>query len=182
MLQARHFKWLPNAITLVRIACGAIVLFFAIREMWVVAFWLYLGALASDFLDGLAAKKLNAASKLGELLDSLADGWLATVGLVSLSATGHLSWWVTTLAIALGAGVQAERRLMHGKLSLSAVFKKMFAIIALFGTWIYIVLAFADQAYGWHWWYILLTAATVVVLCSLKRHRLRAWVAGRSEL
>lgn len=175
MLQARHFKWLPNAITGVRILAGCVAMVYAIQEVWVAAFWLFVIALVSDFLDGLAAKKLDAATKLGELLDSLADGWLVSCGLIGLSAAGRLPWWVTGAAIAVGLAVQAERRLLRGSLPMPTVAKKLFAIFCLFAAWIYIVLAYASHAYGWRWWYVLVACAVLAVSASLKHHRLRAW-------
>ncbi len=182
MLKARHFKWLPNAITSARILCGGVALVCAVREAWPVAFWLYVAALASDFLDGLAAKKLNAATKLGEVLDSLSDGWLAACGLIGLSATGHVSWWITGVAIVVGLAVQVERRILHGKLPLPVSVKKMFAIITLFAVWAYIILKMAALAYGWQWWYPALLLTVFAISGALKTHRLRAWLAGRSSL
>lgn len=180
MLRAENFKWLPSAITCVRIAGGAVAMVLAVNEAWVAALWVYIASLVSDFLDGLAARKLHAVTAFGELLDSLADGWLVTAGLVGLSASGHLSWWVTGLAFVAGVAVQAERRLLHGKLALPATVKKMFAIICLFVAWIYIILSMAALAYGWRWWYVALLVLVFTISGSLKRHRLRAWLSGRS--
>lgn len=173
-------KWLPNAITSLRIAGGFVAMLYALGGVWTAALWVFLVALLSDFLDGLAAKKLNAITPFGELLDSLADGLLVTAGAVALSATGHLSWWVTAAAVVIGLGVQAERRLFGGALGIPTPVKKMFAIVCLFAALIYIVLAFAALAYGWHWWYVPAVAVILAVSASLKRHRLRTWLAGRS--
>lgn len=180
MLQARYFKWLPNAITCLRIAGGAVAMALAANEAWVAALWVYLASLLSDFLDGLAAKKLHAGTKLGEMLDSFADGWLVAAGLIGLSAAGQLSWWVTVAVIAVGFSVQIERRVLHGRLAVPAEIKKMFAITCLFAAWIYIVLSMASLAYGWSWWYAVLAAVVLVVSGSLKRHRVRTWLRGRS--
>jgi len=182
MWQARNFKWLPNAITGLRIAGGAVALVLAANEAWVAALWVYLASLFSDFLDGLAAKKLNASTELGEMLDSLADGWLVAAGLIGLSASGHVSWWVTVSLIVVGLGVQAERRLLHGKLSVPTATKKLFAVTCLFASWIYIVLMLSTLAYGWKWWYVALVVGVLAITASLKRHRLRAWRVGRSSL
>jgi len=179
-MQARHFTWLPNTITGVRIVGGGVAMVYAIQGVWAVAFWLFAAALASDFLDGLAARKLHAATKLGELLDSLADGWLVSCGLIGLSAAGHLSWWVTGAAIATGVAVQAERRILRQKVRASATAKKMFAIVCLFVAWTFIILKMAALAYGWQWWYAALLVLVFAVAASLKRHRLRAWLAGHS--
>lgn len=180
MWREENFRWLPNAITWLRIAGAAVAMILAINEAWVAALWVYLAALLSDFLDGLAARKLHATTPFGELLDSVADGWLVTAGLIGLSASGHLSWWVTAVLIVVGFLVQIERRLLRGKLAVSPVAKKMFAILCLFGAWIYIILAMAALAYGWQWWYAALLLLIFAISGSLKRHRLRTWLQGRS--
>ncbi len=176
MLRAKNLRWLPNAITALRVVGGAAALILAANEVWAAAMWVYLASLLSDFLDGLAAIKLDARTVFGEMFDSLADGWLVATGLVGLSIAGHLPWWVVILVIVLGVVVQVERRIMHGMLALPAVAKKMFAIVGLFAAWIYTALAFAIQAYGWRWWYVLLVVIVLAVAAALKPHRLRAWL------
>ena len=61
----------PNIITIIR-AIGAFgLLFFGVED---VAFWvLYLACGISDMLDGAIARKYHCESKIGALLDSLAD-------------------------------------------------------------------------------------------------------------
>ncbi len=169
-------KWLPNAITSLRILGGFALLICAANEAWTAAFWVFIASLISDFFDGLAAKKLDAMTPFGELLDSLADGWLTSASLIGLSVGGHLSWWVTGIAIAVGVSVQVERRLLPHKSNRFATAKKMFAIVCLFVAWIYITLSLATLAFGWHWWYVALTLLILAASALLKRHRLRAWL------
>ena len=64
-------KHLPNVISVLRIA-GSISLLFCNVEGW--PFWtLYVLCGLSDLLDGWLARKLNAESKTGAVLDSVAD-------------------------------------------------------------------------------------------------------------
>lgn len=68
-----HFnkKNIPNCITSVRLA-GALILFFV--EPFSVPFYLiYTLCGVTDVLDGMAARKLDASSELGSILDSIAD-------------------------------------------------------------------------------------------------------------
>lgn len=53
--------------------CGALGVIFALRGSLDIAFYLMLAAAACDFLDGFAARMLNAYSAMGKELDSLAD-------------------------------------------------------------------------------------------------------------
>ena len=66
-------KHIPNTITSLNLfsGCIAIVMAFEGAFFWVV-FWIILAAVF-DFFDGMAARLLNAPSKIGKELDSLAD-------------------------------------------------------------------------------------------------------------
>lgn len=66
-------KHIPNTITSMNLfsGCIAIVMAFEGAFIWVV-FWVILAAIF-DFFDGMAARVLNAHSKIGKELDSLAD-------------------------------------------------------------------------------------------------------------
>ena len=66
-------KHIPNFITCLNLFSGCIAILFAFRGNYEVAFIaIMLGALF-DFLDGFAARLLNAYSATGKELDSLAD-------------------------------------------------------------------------------------------------------------
>lgn len=66
-------KYIPNFLTSLNLfsGCIAIVMAFEGAFFWVV-FWVIVAAIF-DFLDGMAARVLNAPSKIGKELDSLAD-------------------------------------------------------------------------------------------------------------
>jgi len=82
---------LPNAITVLRIL---LVPVFAIAFVLpgdaarLVAFFVFAIAGASDWLDGFAARKLNAGSDFGRMLDPIADKVLVAVALMMLVADG----------------------------------------------------------------------------------------------
>ena len=83
-------KHIPNIITSVSLLCGAAGVIFAFSGRLDRAFYLMLAAAACDFLDGFAARLLDAYSKMGKELDSLADlvsfGVLPAMMLVNLKA------------------------------------------------------------------------------------------------
>lgn len=66
-------KHIPNTITSLNLfsGCIAVVMAFQGAFIWVV-FWVLLAAMF-DFFDGMAARLLNAPSKIGKEFDSLAD-------------------------------------------------------------------------------------------------------------
>ena len=64
---------IPNALTLLNLYCGCLGLAFAHAGNIGLAALLVIAAALFDFSDGFAARMLNAKSKIGEQLDSLAD-------------------------------------------------------------------------------------------------------------
>src|SRR6185437_3196660 len=84
---------IPNTLTLLRIL---LVPVFAIafvipgEAARLAAFVIFCIAGASDALDGLAARKLNAGSDFGRMLDPIADKVLVAVALMMLVAEGNI--------------------------------------------------------------------------------------------
>jgi cardiolipin synthase len=84
---------IPNMLTLLRIA---LVPVFAIafvlpgENARLVAFAVFCVAGLSDALDGLAARKLNAGSQFGRMLDPIADKVLVATALMMLVAEGTI--------------------------------------------------------------------------------------------
>jgi CDP-diacylglycerol--serine O-phosphatidyltransferase len=66
-------KHLPNLLTLLNLSCGTVAMVLALEQQWQWSVLLLLAAAVFDFLDGLAARLLNARSETGKQLDSLAD-------------------------------------------------------------------------------------------------------------
>lgn len=91
----------PNIITIIR-AIGAFgLLFFGVED---VAFWvLYLACGISDMLDGAIARKYHCESKIGALLDSLADiVFVACCCIKLIPVLAFPNWiWIWVLVIAL---------------------------------------------------------------------------------
>lgn len=178
-LTARHFRWLPNALTISRILLAFVVVWAAANGRWALGFWVFALALGTDFLDGLAAKKLHAQTEFGRQLDRRADALISGGGLIGLAVAGELSWWAFVVISAV-PGVISEERFYPFKTGVLHRLRPAISVTYLFGVWIFIGLTYLTEAYGWHWWYAALVLSVVVVAASLKRHRLRAWL-GRTE-
>ena len=177
MSTTRYLKWLPNALTLSRGLLAVPIFWTALNEDWVLSFWLFILALTTDFLDGLAAKKLDAYSKHGDKYDSAADGVLAAGGVTGLSAAGVLPWGVTIFVLVAGF-IMGSRHYWRGWKNIKTVTLELIAKGCLFATWIGTAWFLVALAYGWHWWYVLVTAAVIAASASLKRHRLRDWLGS----
>ena len=66
-------KQIPNIITLLNLLTGCVAIVYGFESDLVMASYLIGVAVVFDFLDGFAARLLNAQSKIGMFLDSLAD-------------------------------------------------------------------------------------------------------------
>jgi CDP-diacylglycerol--glycerol-3-phosphate 3-phosphatidyltransferase len=93
---------LPNILTIMRIV---LVPVFALAFVLpgdvarLVAFIVFCVAGVSDALDGLAARKLNAGSNFGRMLDPIADKILVAVALMMLVAEGSIRQFNLTMSL-----------------------------------------------------------------------------------
>ena len=92
-------RWLPNAISILRIALVAPVLLLIVDEAYVWALLLFWVAGFSDGIDGYLALRFNWQSRLGALLDPIADKLLVAGMFVTLAATGHVPVWLAAIVI-----------------------------------------------------------------------------------
>jgi cardiolipin synthase len=90
---------IPNALSFLRIALVPVFLWFLLEEMFVSAIIVLATAGLTDFLDGYLARKLNQTTKLGKMLDPVADRLYIFATLMALSATGYVPWWLAGLVI-----------------------------------------------------------------------------------
>lgn len=96
---------LPNAVTLVRLGLVAPVLWCVIGGREVAAFVLFAVAGLSDALDGWLARRLNARTALGAMLDPVADKLLVSGVSVALALQGVLPVWLVTLLVVRDLGL-----------------------------------------------------------------------------
>jgi CDP-diacylglycerol--glycerol-3-phosphate 3-phosphatidyltransferase len=90
---------IPNLITLGRILLVPVfVIAFTLPgdTARVIAFAVFCIAGASDALDGLAARKFNAGSDFGRMLDPIADKILVAIALMMLVAEGSVQQFILT--------------------------------------------------------------------------------------
>jgi cardiolipin synthase len=92
-------SWLPNAISLFRIALVPPILVLMLNGRHDIALLLFFVAGFSDGLDGYLAKRFNWHSRSGALLDPIADKLLVAGTFVTLALTGHLPIWLAAIVI-----------------------------------------------------------------------------------
>ncbi len=99
---------LPNALTLLRIFIVPIlvvVLLTPFSENWfglprhILGVGLFLGAALTDYLDGHLARSRNQVTRLGQLLDPIADKLLISAALISLVENQLAPAWAVVIII-----------------------------------------------------------------------------------
>ena len=149
--------WLPNAITLGRLAAAPIIVWLLTvyndGGVWIsaLAALVYLAAALTDLLDGYLARRFSLVSTMGKFLDPLADKLLAASALVMLLALGRVPAWVVFLIVAREMAVTGLRAIAAEKglvisASESAKRKTLAQNIALFCLLWHYPLLWADTA------------------------------------
>ncbi len=93
---------LPIALTLVRIVLVPLVIVFLIssdRVHVLIAAVIFLAASLTDWLDGRIARSTNQVTRLGTMLDPLADKLLVAAALVSLVQVDMVAAWMALVII-----------------------------------------------------------------------------------
>ena len=90
----------PNLVTLARLAL--LPYFFWLlftTDHRAVAAWLLAFLGATDWIDGFLARRLHQVSKVGKIIDPVADRILVIGALLAVAAAGGAPWWFATLTL-----------------------------------------------------------------------------------
>lgn len=101
----------PNIISVLRIISIPFIAWFIARHDMIWALLVLAVSSASDGLDGLIARRFNQVSKIGQLLDPIADRLLIFCSILALAVSDVLPWWMLVL-VALRDVVMAILTLM----------------------------------------------------------------------
>jgi cardiolipin synthase len=90
---------LPNLITLGRLLSVPLEIWLIISGHYGVAFWVFVAAGLSDALDGFIAKRFDRRTRLGALLDPMADKTLLVCVYATLGLGGQLPSWLVIVVV-----------------------------------------------------------------------------------
>lgn len=90
---------LPNIITIARIALVPVMILLLKEQDYAAGLIVFVIAGASDALDGYLAKRLNVQSRLGAILDPVADKLLLVSAYVMLTVLGHIPFWLVLVVV-----------------------------------------------------------------------------------
>jgi CDP-diacylglycerol--glycerol-3-phosphate 3-phosphatidyltransferase len=96
-------RHVPNLITAGRFLLtglmAVLLMFEQTRTMGLAAWLVFVVAAASDWVDGYVARRYEAVTVLGKLMDPLADKVLITAALIMLIPLGRLPAWVAVVIL-----------------------------------------------------------------------------------
>lgn len=92
-------KYLPNAITTLRLLLAVPLGIVILQRNYELALTVIFLAGLSDALDGYAARSLNSFSRFGAALDPIADKILVTVAFVCLAKVQVIPWYVAIIIV-----------------------------------------------------------------------------------
>ncbi|MEP6342894.1 MAG: CDP-diacylglycerol--glycerol-3-phosphate 3-phosphatidyltransferase [Maricaulaceae bacterium] len=99
--QQPHLAWVPNALTLGRIAfipvLIAAILTYGTDKAFLgtsVLFGLFIILVLTDFLDGFLARRWNVTSDFGRMLDPIADKLFVAGLLICFTILTNGTWWI----------------------------------------------------------------------------------------
>ncbi|THU39807.1 CDP-alcohol phosphatidyltransferase family protein [Niastella caeni] len=105
MTRTSNFRlpvWLPNMVTIMRIVAG-VSLFIAIfydRQITGIRMGFFMMIVLTDWVDGWLARKFNARTSWGQLLDPIADKVVLLGAFAYFFLSGDISGWFTILYFA----------------------------------------------------------------------------------
>lgn len=146
-------KSLPNQLTLFRMAVIPIILLLyplGFRSLELFSAFLFALGSISDGLDGFIARKFNASSKLGSVLDPVADKMLTAAALVLLAGNGVIYTWVAALFLCREVGISGLRHIAAERnieISVSAWGKWKTFILDVSLTCMFV----NENIFGWPW-------------------------------
>jgi len=93
-------KQIPNLLTAARLLAAPYILYLLWTGEYRMAIVWFSIASATDVLDGFLARRFQAGSKIGALMDPVADKVLLSGSFLTLGLKGVIPWWL--MAIVLG--------------------------------------------------------------------------------
>jgi CDP-diacylglycerol--glycerol-3-phosphate 3-phosphatidyltransferase len=142
--------WLPNVITILRIVAGVLLftVIFYDQKITVLRIACFLAIALTDWVDGWLARRINARTLWGQLLDPIADKVVLLFALAYFCLSGNVSYWFTIIYF-IRELLQTGVRIVFFVNNKSAQTPTL--IISKLKTalsYLYVLLLFYEQLYG----------------------------------
>jgi cardiolipin synthase len=100
MSLSQELRSVPNLLSLLRLLLVPVFLWLLLADYLVWALVVLAAAGASDWLDGVIARKFNQITELGKVLDPAADRLYIFATLIGLTINGNIPLWLAVVIIA----------------------------------------------------------------------------------
>jgi cardiolipin synthase len=90
---------IPNFLTLIRIVLIPWFAILLINGSFNQALWVFAGAAVTDGLDGLTARWFSQRTRLGSLLDPIADKLLLSTAFITLAIMKEIPVWLSVIVV-----------------------------------------------------------------------------------
>lgn len=172
-------KELPNLISIARLLLVAPVVMSILSESYGVALVLFIVAGASDALDGYLAKRFHWESRLGTILDPVADKALLMSVYLTLGWQGHVPAWLVAAVILRDVVIFFGALAFHyliGRYDMApSILSKLNTVVQIaFGFLVLAVLAIDAN-----WAALMLPMSMVVLATTLLSGADYVWIWGR---
>jgi cardiolipin synthase len=89
----------PNALSVVRLFLVPVFLVFVLTGQDIAALIVIVVSSATDYLDGIIARRFSQITKLGQLLDPAADRLFIFAAVIALAVREVVPWWVVIVIV-----------------------------------------------------------------------------------
>lgn len=100
MSLSQELRSVPNLLSLLRLLLVPVFLWLLLADHLIWALIVLAAAGASDWLDGVIARKFNQITELGKVLDPAADRLYIFATLIGLTINGNIPLWLAVVIIA----------------------------------------------------------------------------------
>lgn len=111
----KFVKYIPNILTVIRFIFIPFIIMALSLEEYQTAIVLYTLSSLTDVLDGTIARKFNAVSDFGKLMDPLADKLTQISTLLTLTIKGIIPVWIVTILILKELIMVSGASFLYGK-------------------------------------------------------------------
>lgn len=93
------YKYIPNILSALRVAGMPVCVWAIAQDKLFYAFWFFFAVCITDWLDGYLARRWQVISKLGQILDPVADKLLLIAMYLALGLWGYIPMWATMFVL-----------------------------------------------------------------------------------
>lgn len=140
---------LPGLISWLRIVLAPIAVLALLKGSYATLFWIAAVAAASDYADGLVARRLKKSSYPGKILDFLADKFFISIMLVMLERAGAMNSISSMITAWYHIGVLAASAIISWSVRLPVVAVPTSERLVIVTSYSFILVACGALAFPW---------------------------------